>query len=315
LLDPSFQLDNSRDSPIKHSICQTPSQGYWDELVQQLDLPFPFHGHLLSVFSTIESRLSHVHSGTKKAMNLSRLKKEDFHWNSCTRVVGEVVAIILNTQQPERVEEMREQWRTIGRSMLDKPNNSKVLCSALQFLLDRVNLLLLDKVNTTLRQLAPTVKKHGVDYAQSNFKNALAAGTITFTHTKAWLQQAARSGVAKEAIHTKAMVTLVAKPMETFPETFQLDVYRLRCFQKSVDRIVDSITVLTILTQTAGSKVDIEAYLTGIDFDIEMVFANIGPKLDSMQLLMNRGDRIRFFNMLSKCVTNKNHPVPRLICV
>jgi len=315
LMDPSFQLDTSHDSPIKHSICQTPSQGYWDELVEQLDLPFAFHGHLLSVFSMIETRLSHVHSGTKKAMNLSRLKKEDFQWSSCTRVVGEVVAIILDTQQPEREAEMREQWRNIGRSMLDEPNNSKVLCSALQFLLDRANLLLLDKVNTTLRHLAPSVKEHGVDYVQSNFKNALSAGTIALTHTKAWLQQAARSGVAKEAVHTKAMVTLVAQPimMETFPETLQLDVYRLRCFQKSMDRIVDSITVLTVMTQTAGTKVDIDAQLTGINFDIEMLFANIGPKLDSMQLLMKRSDRIKFFNMLSKCVTNKNHPVRRLM--
>ena len=45
-----------------------------------------------------------------------------------------------------------------------------VFCNALEFLLDRVNMMRIDAANARLRLIAPVVRDHGIDYERGKFQ-------------------------------------------------------------------------------------------------------------------------------------------------
>ena len=71
-----------------------------------------------------------------------------FDWDNCKHLVGVVVNSIQRIQPPKRDAETRERWFDMRDRMLaadvDKP---RILCKALEFLLDRVNVLRIDAAN------------------------------------------------------------------------------------------------------------------------------------------------------------------------
>ena len=60
----------------------------------------------------------------------------------------------------------------------------RAFCKALEFLLERVNVMLIDTANTWLCSIAPIIKDHSVDYDRSNFHVKLATG-LTLEQTEA----------------------------------------------------------------------------------------------------------------------------------
>ena len=73
-----------------------------------------------------------------------------YDWMACKRLVGSVVGIIRRVQAPRRDSETQHKWLEVGASMLaaeivDRP---RVMCKALEFLLDRVNAMRIDAANS-----------------------------------------------------------------------------------------------------------------------------------------------------------------------
>ena len=72
-----------------------------------------------------------------------------FGWDNCKTLVGAVVDIIRRIQSPNRDAETQALWVTVGSNMLaaDADKRPLMLCKALEFLLNRVNVLRIDAAN------------------------------------------------------------------------------------------------------------------------------------------------------------------------
>ena len=72
-----------------------------------------------------------------------------FDWAACKRLVGAVVGIIGRVQAPMRDDETRGKWLRVGASMLaaEADDRPRVMCKALEFLIDRVNVMRIDAAN------------------------------------------------------------------------------------------------------------------------------------------------------------------------
>ena len=72
-----------------------------------------------------------------------------FDWMACKSLVGAVVGIIRRLQAPKRDSETQAKWLVVGASMLaaESADRPRVMCKALEFMLDRVNVMRIDAAN------------------------------------------------------------------------------------------------------------------------------------------------------------------------
>ena len=71
-----------------------------------------------------------------------------YEWDDFKRLVGSVVGVIMRIQGPKRDIETQDLWRKLGSNMLAvNADRNIMICKALEFLLDRVNILRLDAAN------------------------------------------------------------------------------------------------------------------------------------------------------------------------
>jgi len=52
----------------------------------------------------------------------------------------------------------------------DSVDHPLVFCKALEFLLDRVNIMRVDAANARLRLISPVIRDHGVQYERDKFQ-------------------------------------------------------------------------------------------------------------------------------------------------
>ena len=132
-------------------------QAFWDSLVDDLILDRPCYVRVLRVLCEIRDGISEV-AGSREsasiheAIDLDFIRQQAdlgaFGWDSCKNLVGAVVGIIRRVQAPKRDTETQERWVAVGGDMLaDDADRPRVLCKALEFLLDRVNMLRIDAAN------------------------------------------------------------------------------------------------------------------------------------------------------------------------
>jgi hypothetical protein len=163
LFDQTFQLsDNGStgdENPVFHRIRESFHQAFWDSLVDDLKLlPTPCYVRVLRVLAEIRDGISDLAgsieaSAIHEAVDLDFIKRQVelgvYEWDNCKRLVGTVVGIIKRLQAPRRDADMQEKWLTVGSSMLVTPDSDRprVLCKALEFMLDRINILRIDAAN------------------------------------------------------------------------------------------------------------------------------------------------------------------------
>ena len=63
-----------------------------------------------------------------------------------------------------------------------------MFCEALELCLDRLHTLRVDAANNKLREIAPVILTHGVDYERSRFSKKLSDGSVTLEHTEKWIK-------------------------------------------------------------------------------------------------------------------------------
>ena len=172
-------------------------------------------------------------------------------------------------QATERGAETLVKWTPVSLGMEEAPaeEQPRAFCTALEFLLERVNVMRIDAANVRLRLLAPVIKDHGVEYERHHFRAKLTNG-LTLEKTEAseptryrsrvcfcahldscqeWMfkvvsQEVASSGVDLEGllggsaprfvhVHAAAVLAVVINPTEyRFPETLEFDEHRLGQF-------------------------------------------------------------------------------------
>ena len=56
----------------------------------------------------------------------------------------------------------------------------KAFCKALEFLLERINLMRIDDVNKIIRRIAPFIKVNGIEYERENFQASSKQKSLPF---------------------------------------------------------------------------------------------------------------------------------------
>lgn len=290
LLNPTFQLDESGgcgvENPVFHRIRESFHRAFWDSLEDDLKLDSPCYVRVLRVLSEIREGIADL-SGSREskiireAVDLEFIKQQAeqglYEWGSCMRLIGSIVAVIQRVQTPKRDLETRTRWKQVGLAMQNAngEDRPRAFCKALEFLLDRVNVMRIDAANARLRLIAPVIKDHGIDYERGKFQDRLDKGTLTLDRTQEWIRKTMiREINAKTVelqnlvegktssyvhIHTVAMMSLVADtaPLNVensnYPETLQFDVQRLSILQREFKYLVTSATMLVNATHGVNS--------------------------------------------------------------
>jgi hypothetical protein len=191
------------ENPVFHRIRSSFHRAFWDSLVGDLQLASPCYTRILRVLAEIRDGISDL-AGTvyqasiMETIDVDLIKQQceagAYGWESCTRLISGIVDVIQRTQAPKRDAETAAKWATHRASLLgaatkkttttkssenndDKNDDHKnddpqprILCNALEFLLDRVNAMRIDAANARLRLISPVIKDHGIDYERGKFQ-------------------------------------------------------------------------------------------------------------------------------------------------
>ena len=161
LLDPAFQLDEAGgcggDNPVFRRMRESFHQAFWDSLVDDLRLATPCYVRALRVLGEIRDGISELAGGESgviaEAVDLEHIRRQAeqglYGWESCSRLVDAVAAVIRRVQAPRREGETREGWLRVQAEMAGaaEQERPRAFCRALEFLLDRVNAMRIDAAN------------------------------------------------------------------------------------------------------------------------------------------------------------------------
>ena len=150
LLDPSFVLalpDHGTD------------EGFWASVAA--DLAIPEYTRTLKILQEIASGLASVGRPFPLDLVRTRALAGDYTWDDCVRLVA-----------------------SIDPAVPMHPPGPRVFAHALRSLLHGVNRLRMDRANERLRQIAPVMKDHGLDYERSKFQDQLDSGALTLERTE-----------------------------------------------------------------------------------------------------------------------------------
>jgi hypothetical protein len=161
LRDQAFQLDDkggsSAENPVFHRIRESFHQAFWSSLADDLRLESPCYVRVLRVLREIRDGIidlagSRASEKISEAIDLEFIARQAeigvYEWADFKRLVGSVVNVIRMIQAPKRDTETQALWAKVGENMLAvNADRSIMLCKALEFLLDRVNILRLDSAN------------------------------------------------------------------------------------------------------------------------------------------------------------------------
>ena len=148
-------MDEASHSDPSTNTC---TQAFWDSLVDDLQLPSPCYVRVLRVLSEVRDGIRDLAGGREsaaidEAIDIDFIKDQVelrvYDWAACKRLVGAVVGIIRRVQAPKRDSETQGKWLQMGACMLaaEPADRPRVLCKALEFLLDRVNAMRVDAAN------------------------------------------------------------------------------------------------------------------------------------------------------------------------
>ena len=278
MLDPRFQLlDNGGavENPVFKRINQSFHQAFWDSVVDDLKLDPPCYVRVLRVLVEVRDGISQLAASVESSLiaeiiDLDLMKQQASQgttWESSMSFIGAIVGVILRVQAPQRGEETSGKWNDLHKVMLKAEPEEKpsLFCNALEFLLNRVNVMRIDAANARLRLNAPIILDHGILYEQGKLQDKITAGTLTLEKTKAWIQTAISrqasvqpdfkalisNGVESSymLVHNLAVVNIATDNTkevlaENVPETLAFDVHRLKCSQVEFNSLVSASTML-----------------------------------------------------------------------
>ena len=275
MLDPKFQLlDNGGavENPVFKRINQSFHQGFLNSLIDDLKLDQPCYVRVLRVLVEVRDGISQLAPSVEsnliaEIIDLDLMKQQASQgttWESSMSFIGAIVGVICRVQAPQRGEETSGKWNDLHKVMLKAEPEEKpsLFCNALEFLLNRVNVMRIDAANARLRLIAPIISDHGMDYERGKLKDKITAGTLTLEKTKAWIQTAISrqasvqpdfkallsNGVESSfvLVHSCAIVNLVVDGITAngAPETLSFDVHRLASFEAEFRYCVLAATIL-----------------------------------------------------------------------
>ncbi len=136
----------------------TNTQAFWNSLADDLNINPPCYVRVLRVLSEVRDGILDL-AGVRESVAISEAIDIDFIKDqaelgifdgmACKSLVGAVVGIIRRLQAPKRDGETQAKWLVVGASMLaaESADRPRVMCKALEFMLDRINVMRIDAAN------------------------------------------------------------------------------------------------------------------------------------------------------------------------
>ena len=161
---------------------------------------------------------------------------------------------------------------------------SRAFCEALELCLDRIHAVRVDAANNKLRDIAPVIREHGVEYERSHFRKKLLNGSITLERTEKWIKHTLQHIVETrdqrvslanlrggshgdfERVFQIAMVSLVVEyphwggekrsktNADQVPETLLNDLLRIKALNAHFHTDVTSAAILITVDQEVKAR-------------------------------------------------------------
>ena len=346
LWNPRFQLDESggceAENPVFHKIRESFHKAFWDSLVDDLQLARPCHARVLKVLEEIHSGLREI-VGPRSAFTLDvtvdiefirrYAETGEYNWESCCGLIRSITHVIRSSQTTARREETEAKWQAVRATMdaAGAEDQPRAFCSALEFLLDRVNAMRIDAANLRLRLIAPVIVDHGIDYERGKFQDKLNDGSLTLERTQQWIRatlarvlqssQMTLESILENSshIHTAGILKLVTEPsepisQETCPETLRMDVHRINAFRQEFRQSVTRAGILATAKHFLAEKQDARAMsvVQEISQVVQEDSRSVDELVSSVIQIVATKDWIRDADVLRRAVNECTQPTDSL---
>ena len=300
LLNPLFTLDDkdckTEDKLVLTRIRETIKPDFWKALYEDLSVTPQSYAHVLTVLKEIKSSIQNVAQGHPESRRIAEIVDVDFisqrlertalDFNECDSIIDAIVDVLVAIHEklktPERKQVTVSKWKEVRAKLGESASKGQAeqargLCDALQLVMDRVYAVRVDVANLKLRNIAPVVRDHGVQYERTHFEKKLAAGTITLQHTQKWVKytverlvrtkdarvpiERLKAGHGYDTVFHVAMTDLVVEfphwggtprgigRQEEIPETLLLDSLRIKALNAHFHTDVTSAVMLATVEQ------------------------------------------------------------------
>ena len=270
LIDSRFAIDDEGTMTSQYQDVRNRfHRAFWDSVVSDLTLhPNPCFTRVMRVIEEVRSSLCELGGVWPMEIDTvqlqTRAEQRAMTWEDFVAVVRSILEAIRRAQSQARVDDTNARWAVVRGSLEAAANleadQPRAFCTALEFLLNRINILRIDTANARLRFIAPVIADHGIDYEVGKFDEKIAAGSITLDRTTAWLRRALISSPGASTpmpeLHTRAMTALVFhhEPLtqDNIPETLALDLRYLVPLQNEIHYITSAATLLIMAARVLG---------------------------------------------------------------
>jgi len=267
LVNPDFRFtaENCKNKKSHvHSFPDYEHRSFWDSIVEGLNHPeTPDFTSVFQVMDEIRAKLEVLVPPAEAQtvatiLDVRSVKAKVaggcFSWGEGREMVTSVMRMITRTQIVTRDDETRSLWAGVQETLNDTTpgGGAKAFCHALEFLLNRVDMIRLDKTNARFIRTRSVVSgDHAYDYLTLKFNDKVVDGKLTTNVTRAWLKKIlewqSSNGDTEDTIAV-GMLDLVTdtEPLakENCPETFHLCLSNLQEIQSDLKYFATSASVL-----------------------------------------------------------------------
>jgi len=256
---------------------------FWDRLEANLRRTPPNYRTVFELICNLKARLCDLSPEEKprldEAINCARLRKSmhagTYRAASCVGLAGAIYAVV--RRLCNRKEAVETEWDRVRLAL--ESDAPAALGPALRFFSKCVNDLRLDAATARLRQIAPELKDHGVEYERGRFQDNVNRGVYTLECVTAALSGAVDRAVQSEAtslealrrgsdaafaaVHQQLMRDLVLVEFSPplleggCPETLRFDVRRLNDLRAAFVGLTTRSAMLTTLKHALRARPDV----------------------------------------------------------
>lgn len=103
--------------------------------------------------------------------------------------MGIVVAMHTRMQSTQRKAETVTSWESLKGEMqaaASQEQRARALCGALELVLSRLHVVRVDTANNKLKNIAPVIREHGVEYERSHFTKKVCPRPAPLSRTRSF---------------------------------------------------------------------------------------------------------------------------------
>ncbi|RHY41875.1 hypothetical protein DYB38_010688 [Aphanomyces astaci] len=254
ILNPRFQLpvdDFRENGSLERRVQATMHQAFWDQVQVTQDPQW-----IAGILVELRDALGRVCKVPRNFLNDAQLEAlADAEWTEWVALQQQVLHVIAVNEAPARSESTAARRALVlDSSPTCKADGYKELTSFFRFCFDKADEIRGDSLNAHLALLAPYLQRHGVEHEAKKFEQRVAAGSVTLSQTTAWLQR--QHGTDVRTIVRSGLIALVEtyieSPDKLWPETFAMDVGRVRGWRNRVDATALQASCVALVREECG---------------------------------------------------------------